>query len=449
MTLISLPTVAVTPGADGPARPPAIPTVDVVVPVYNEAHVLDASVRRLHAHLAATMPFPWRITIADNASTDGTGALAQGLAAELPHVRSLCLDRKGRGLALKAAWSSSDAVVVAYTDVDLSTDLDALLPLVAPLVSGHSDVAIGSRLAPGSQVARGPRREAISRAYNLLLRTVFAARFSDAQCGFKAIRADAAAALLPEIEDDGWFFDTELLLLADHNDLRIHEVAVDWVDDPDSRVEVFHTAIEDLEGVARMVRRFARGQGHIDDDRYHRDRVEDDMGRQLVVFSLIGTASTAVSLGIFLATRGVTGAVVANALAVSATAVANVWANRRYTFGRRGRHGRTSRSLDYRTGALVYLGGLTLSTGALVAVDRLGGGGVAEVLALLGAWAVTALARFGLLRRQTRATSRATDTSVDRSAHNPNHDPSTDRSTNDPAGRTHHERARHDNEVTR
>jgi glycosyltransferase involved in cell wall biosynthesis len=218
--------------------------IDLVVPVLDEAHVLEGSIRLLHERLVTTFPFTWRITVADNGSTDGTRELAERLASELDCVRVVALDRRGRGLALRAAWASSDATVLAYTDVDLSTGLDALLPLVAPLVSGHSDVAIGSRLALGSSVARGPRREAISRAYNLLLRTVFAARFSDAQCGFKAIRADAAAELLPHVADDAWFFDTELLLLADHNGLRIHEVAVDWIDDPDSRVDVVHTAVD-------------------------------------------------------------------------------------------------------------------------------------------------------------------------------------------------------------
>ena len=147
-------------------------------------------------------------------------------------MRVVHIPTKGRGIALRTAWMASDAQVVAYTDVDLSTGLDALLPLVAPLVSGHSDVAIGSRLLSSANVARGPKREATSRAYNLLLRRAFSTRVHDAQCGFKAVRADVARELVPAIRDDGWFFDTEMLLLAEHNGLRIHEVAVDWVDDP-------------------------------------------------------------------------------------------------------------------------------------------------------------------------------------------------------------------------
>jgi glycosyltransferase involved in cell wall biosynthesis len=240
------------------------PIVDVVVPVYDEAAVLATSIHRLHGYLTDRFPFSWRITIVDNASTDATWSEAAALARVLPHVRARHLDRKGRGRALRSAWTTSDAAVVAYMDVDLSTDLDALLPLVASLVSGHSDVAIGSRLVPGASVTRGLKREVISRCYNLLLRIVFRTRVHDAQCGFKAVRADVARALLPTVEDDGWFFDSEMLLLAEHNGLRIHEVPVDWVDDADSRVRIVQTAIGDLKGVVRMARAFLRGRGCID-----------------------------------------------------------------------------------------------------------------------------------------------------------------------------------------
>ena len=168
-------------------------------------------------------------------------------------MRALHLDQKGRGRALRAAWSSSSASVVAYMDVDLATGLDALLPLVAPLLSGHSDLAIGTRLAPGAHVVRGARREFISRAYNLLCGPRSRSACTDAQCGFKAMRRDAAAELLPLVEDEEWFFDTEVLVTAQRIGLRIHEVPVDWVDDLDSRVEVVPTALADLRGVWRML----------------------------------------------------------------------------------------------------------------------------------------------------------------------------------------------------
>lgn len=229
--------------------------VDILVPVYNEAHVLAGSITRLDSWLTR-----WsmsgapsvRVTIVDNASTDGTWRQARKLAADLPRVRAVHLSAKGRGRALREVWTMSDASVLAYMDVDLSTNLNAFPGLVAPLLSNHSQVAIGSRLDRRSRVVRGGKREFISRSYNLILRLALGAHFSDAQCGFKAIRADAAAELLPYVEDSQWFFDTELLVMADRAGLRISEMPVDWVDDPDSRVDVTRTALDDLKGVARM-----------------------------------------------------------------------------------------------------------------------------------------------------------------------------------------------------
>ena len=223
--------------------PAAAPVIEITMPVLNEEKALEASVRWLHGYLTARFPFEFHITIADNASTDATPEIAARLERELDSVSWLRLEERGRGRALRAAWSASDADVLCYMDVDLSTDLDALLPLVAPLVSGHSDLAIGSRLTEGARVSRGPKRELISRSYNLILKASLRSRFSDAQCGFKAIRRDAARDLLPTIVDNGWFFDTEMLVLAERNGLRIHEVPVDWEDDPDSRVAIARTAI--------------------------------------------------------------------------------------------------------------------------------------------------------------------------------------------------------------
>jgi glycosyltransferase involved in cell wall biosynthesis len=236
-------------------------TVEIAVPVHNEERDLERSVRRLRDYLDSRFPLSTIVTIADNASTDATWSIAERLADEIEGVRALRLERKGRGRALRAVWGASRARVVAYMDVDLATDLDALLPLVAALLSGHSDVAIGTRLAPGARVVRGPKREVISRGYNLIVRTALRSHFSDAQCGFKAVRTDAARALLPLVEDDEWFFDTELLVLAERNGLRIHEVAVDWIDGTDSRVDIAQTAAADLRGIGRLVRSFASRRG--------------------------------------------------------------------------------------------------------------------------------------------------------------------------------------------
>jgi glycosyltransferase involved in cell wall biosynthesis len=231
------------------------PAGSVVIPVYNEAAALAQSVAQLHAFLHREFPHRAVITIADNASTDATLAIAHGLTASLSDVAVLHLDAKGRGRALRAAWRASEADVLAYMDVDLSTELRFLEPLVEPLLYGDCEIAIGSRLAPGSRVRRGVKREVISRAYNQLLHLGLGTSCSDAQCGFKAGRRESIQTLLDEIEDDNWFFDTELLWLAEQHGMRIHEVPVAWVDDPDSRVDILATALEDLRGIARLRRR--------------------------------------------------------------------------------------------------------------------------------------------------------------------------------------------------
>ena len=228
--------------------------VEVVIPVYNEERVLAANIRQLHAYLTLDFPYSFVITIADNASTDATFAIAQQLATELPEVKAVHLDLKGRGRALRFAWGESSADVVAYMDVDLSTDLRALRDLVEPILAGRADLAIGSRLIRGARVTRGVKRECISRCYNLLLRTFLHLRVRDAQCGFKAIRAGVARVLLPSVRDEGWFFDTELLVLAQRARLRTLEIPVVWTEDTHSSVKIASTAMTDLRGIARMLR---------------------------------------------------------------------------------------------------------------------------------------------------------------------------------------------------
>lgn len=228
-------------------------SLEIVVPVHNEQLALHRSIQRLHAHARAALPeLDVLITIADNASTDQTVALARQLTEELSGVGLLRIEQRGRGRALRAAWSASDAEVVAYMDVDLSTDIEALGPLMRPLLRGEADLAIGSRLMPGSDVKRSIRRELISRAYNRLLRLLLGMRCSDAQCGFKAVRREALEPLLDRVENQTWFFDTELLHLAEREGLTIFELPVRWVEDRDSSVRIVATAIENLRGIARL-----------------------------------------------------------------------------------------------------------------------------------------------------------------------------------------------------
>jgi glycosyltransferase involved in cell wall biosynthesis len=384
--------------------------VEIVVPVYNEQDDLVRCVRRLHEYLR-DFPFSSLITIADNASTDATLLLAYRLAAELPDVRVVHLQAKGRGRALREVWSRSTAEVVAYMDIDLSTDLSALLPLVAPLMSGHSDVAIGSRLSRSARVVRGPKREMISRCYNLLLRATLRTRFSDAQCGFKAMRTDCARGLLPHVHDTGWFFDTELLVLAERSGLRIAEVPVDWIDDADSRVDIVATALADLRGVARLGRALASGALPLRDlrEQFGRHPIEvpgvpKRLAWQAIRFAFVGALSTLAYLLLFVMLRAPLGAQTANLAALLITAVANTAANRRFTFGVIG-SGVVRHQMQ---GLLVFGLALALTSGSLAALNTLDAhpARLAEVGVLVVANLAATATRFVLLRQWVFASRR-------------------------------------------
>ena len=381
---------------------PCAPAVDIVIPVHNEQETLERSVLRLYAHMRWVLPYTFRITIADNASTDLTWEIACRLARDVPEVRVVHLAAKGRGRALSQVWAGSDAAVLAYMDADLSTDLAAVLPLLAPLLSGHSDLAIGTRLGRGSRVVRGPKREIISRAYNLIVRTSLGAGFSDAQCGFKAIRAEAAAELLPLVEDPGWFFDTELLVLAERSGMRIHEVPVDWVDDPSSTVDIIDTARKDLAGIWRLGRGLSSGRiplGTLRDP--SRAEAASDSPRgvvgQLGRFALIGVASTLAYAALYWVLRSGMSAQWANALALMLTAVGNTAANRAFTFGVRGR---TDRLRHQAQGLVVFGVGLVVTGGALMALDALAPAASrpVELVVLTAANVLATLIRFLLYR---------------------------------------------------
>ncbi|MCW5554782.1 MAG: glycosyltransferase family 2 protein [Verrucomicrobiae bacterium] len=234
--------------------------VNVTIPVYNEEARLKSSLPRLHRFLSDQCRGPVEIVIADNASTDRTLEMARSFSKTLPGVRVLHLEEKGRGRAVKRAWSESTADVLSYMDVDLSTDLGAFPPLIEALLGGGYDMAVGSRQLKPAMTTRGLKREIISRGYMRLVKALFRVKFSDAQCGFKAIRRDAAKALLPLVEDNGWFMDTELLILGEKLGCRILDLPVRWVDDPDSRVKLWSTAIGDLKGLIRLRRNFASGK---------------------------------------------------------------------------------------------------------------------------------------------------------------------------------------------
>lgn len=235
-----------------PFRAIARPLIDIVVPVLNEEKVLQKSIATLDEYMAKHLPYLYQITIADNGSQDKTLEIANNLAKKHQSVRVVSLAERGRRRALKRVWQSSPADIFAYMDVDLSTSLDDFLPMIQPLVAGEAGVAIGSRLTKGSKTTRGLKREFISRCYNNIIKWTSGTKFSDAQCGFKAIRRDIAIKFLPKIKDNEWFFDTELLIKTERAGVPIHEQPVTWIEDTDSRVKIVKTAVDDLKGLYRV-----------------------------------------------------------------------------------------------------------------------------------------------------------------------------------------------------
>lgn len=228
--------------------------VDVVIPVLNEAHVLERSIATLRRYLEAELPYTWRIVIVDNGSTDGTAGVARRLCERHADVALRTLAERGRGRALRHAWMESTADAVCYMDVDLSTELRFLRPLLEAILEHGYDVATGSRLLPASQTQRSSFREMLSRTYNWLVRNALRTHFSDAQCGFKAVSRAAVQHLVPQVQDESWFFDTELLTLAEKQGFRIADIAVAWDEDDDSRVKILSTAWDDIKGIWRVRR---------------------------------------------------------------------------------------------------------------------------------------------------------------------------------------------------
>lgn len=233
-------------------------TIDIVLPVLNEAHIIEASISKLHKYLTDNLPYRWQIIIADNGSNDGTDRIAQRLTRRWSRVRLVRLNERGRGLALKTVWQKSKADILAYMDIDLSTSLDSFMPMISPLITGDAGLATGSRLMKESRTRRGFKREIISRCYNRIIRTTMKTNFVDAQCGFKAIRRDLAQKLLPHIKDKAWFFDTELLVKAEYEGYKIHEEPVEWIEDADSRVRIVKTAADDIKGLSRVRKEYGK-----------------------------------------------------------------------------------------------------------------------------------------------------------------------------------------------
>lgn len=385
--------------AAAPGRPAVqTHTVEIVIPVLNEERALPGAIRTVCDYLDASFPLPWRLTIVDNGSTDATWDLAVELSASVPGVHAMRLERQGKGAAVKEAWRRSTADIVAFMDVDLSTGLHALLPMISAVASGHCEVAIGTRLANGARVQRGMRRELMSRVYNGLLRIGFAARFSDATCGFKAARTEVIRPILAKVEDDRWFFDTEMLLLTQYNGARIREVPVDWVEDADSRVNVLRVVWGNLRGLVRVSRAMAEGTVRAEIPPVpalhpaHPDAVLAPSrlrgARTATSFVLVGVLSTLLHLGLYVCAREVLAMVVANLLALTVTGFVHNEVNRRWSINRA-----AVRRLSFRLRqGLLFALTYAVTTAALY----LAGG---EAVVLLAVAPLLAMARLALLNR--------------------------------------------------
>ena len=393
-------------GRRGVPRPSSDPTgatlkVEVVVPVYNEALHLESGITRLRRYLDESFPFRTLVTIVDNGSSDGTALVAQRLASTLDGVEALILSRKGRGYALRTAWSASEAEVVAYMDVDLSTSLSALLPLVGSVLSGHSDLAVGTRLARGSRVVRGPKRELISRAYSHIVRLSLRSRVSDFQCGFKAIRRERALQILPLVDDDEWFFDTELIVTAERLGVLISETPVDWTDDPNSSVDIVHTALEDLRGIWRVARNRqlarARARAQVPASATGQSPATAD---QLLSFAGVGLLSTLSYLLLFAAGWSAFGPWLANAGALAFCTLVNTALHRSLARHSPGAPPRPSGQPSFVTVMAVLYGvSLLVTTAAIAVADAVAGSSlVGDAVAVSLASCAAALLRFSLLR---------------------------------------------------
>jgi len=375
------------------------PQVEIVVPTYNEASAVEASVTRLRQYLDESFPFRTVVTVADNGSNDGTSLVAERLASTMSGVQALILARKGRGYALRAAWSASEADVVGYMDADLSTSLSALLPLVGSVLSGHSDLAVGTRLARGSRVVRGPRRELLSRAYGHIVRLSLRSHVSDFQCGFKAMRRTSALQILPLIEDEEWFFDTELIVTAERLGLRVSETPVEWTDDPESSVDIIHTALDDLRGIWRMTwgrrlrhRRSARTAAP--------PPVNQATADELLSFAGVGVLSSLTYLLLFAAAWSALGPWLANASALAFCTLINTTLHRSLARRSHGAESGTTGPPSFFVVVAVLYGVSLVATTAAIALANVVAGSslLIDALAATLASCVAALLRFSLLR---------------------------------------------------
>lgn len=293
------------------------PHVLLVIPIYNEEKIIENTVRETIKYLNENTKYSYILVVADNASTDSSPEIVKNLQKEIPFLEYVRLPKKGRGLALHTVWKDFNAEVVAYMDADLSSPLTSLPNIIDPILNNESDVTFGSRLLPpGQAINRKGKRELTSQGYNFLLQFILGATFKDAQCGFKAISKEKFNQVEEEIKNQNWFYDTELLLISQYKGLRLKEVPITWVDDPDSSVKVFKTIVENLKEMGRV---------------YFTYRPES-VFIKLFKFAIIGVLSTVGTALLFFLLRFVLDPQLANIVSLSTATILNTIANKRFAF---------------------------------------------------------------------------------------------------------------------
>ncbi len=224
--------------------------ISIILPVYNEEECLEKNTETVLKY-AKKFYENFEIVITDNASIDKTLDIAKKLSKKYKEIRYIHLDQKGRGRVLKKAWNESKADILAYSDIDLSTDIKAIKKLTDAIDQGY-DIATASRHSKQSQLDRTFKREILSKGYNFLLKLFLNTKISDAQCGFKAVNRRVVKEIIPLVKDNEWFFDTEMLILAERKGFRIKEIPVKWVEHAGSTVHIKKTVTDYLKSVFRL-----------------------------------------------------------------------------------------------------------------------------------------------------------------------------------------------------
>jgi len=235
----------------------------VVLPARNEELIIRDNVLRLYEYMQGAFPNDdWKIVVSDNNSSDRTAEIVKELAEKHARIEYLLVTVVGKGAAVKNAWEKYSSDVYMFMDSDLATDIHGIPMLVEPLRLETSDIACGSRFLRESAVERSLIRRVTSFGYRLVVKLLLSIKVRDLPCGFKAINEKAKKALLSKIESDGWFFDSELIILGEKLGLRVQEIPVRWREPIEtgrkSKVKIISLSIEYVKEVVKIRKRLQK-----------------------------------------------------------------------------------------------------------------------------------------------------------------------------------------------